>query len=443
MKRKYKIFLGTQEIAGMMLRLHKGFDELQIKNDFYCFCDYPFDCIDTNYFHSFFLSRFRKHTRQIDESKNKVCRITLVFLQMIDILLIFVLSLLKYNAYIYIYGHGMFYYNYFLSNVQELEFFLLKIFRKKVIIWLVGSDSRAPYCDAYEGSIEQMEKEIVKRAKNIAMLEKYTYLIDNPASSHFHRKPYIIFQTIGIPVTDEEIVNIKKQKEKQIVILHAPSSTKYKGTQTIRNIIDNIKKKGISIKYIEVTGVPHRTVLEKIAQSDIVIDQLYSDTPMAGFATETSINGIPVLLSGYFADCCNEELHKTLAPTLFCTPEKLEENLLYLIHNKSVRESLGEQARKYVLSECMAPKVAGKMLKVLDNHFPEDWYFQPEDNKYIWGCGVNKECVLNNISGLIRRYGIESLHLDENSEIYNLYIREYNNTNENILNLVNNKGDNK
>ena len=43
-------------------------------------------------------------------------------------------------------------------------------------------------------------------------------------------------------------------------------------------------------------------VLEKMAMSDIVVDQVYCDTPMAGFATEAAINGVPVVVGGYYAD---------------------------------------------------------------------------------------------------------------------------------------------
>ena len=156
-----------------------------------------------------------------------------------------------------------------------------------------------------------------KRARRIRMLEKYMTLIDGAASSHFHRKPYLIYSCMGVPVDEKEKVKFVKNYSDKVTILHTPSDQKGKGTNIIRSILDEIKKEGYDFDYIEVSGLPHDIVLEKIAVSDIVIDQLYSDIPMAGFAAEASINGIPVIVSGYYAEVYKKRLYLSLLRRLY------------------------------------------------------------------------------------------------------------------------------
>ena len=91
------------------------------------------------------LKKFYIHSDKRCNATNEYEKNWWYFLQMWDILYIFFYVLFKYDLFIYIFGHGMFFYNKYLSRIEELEFFLLKIFRKRIVMWLCGSDSRAPY----------------------------------------------------------------------------------------------------------------------------------------------------------------------------------------------------------------------------------------------------------------------------------------------------------
>ena len=80
--------------------------------------------------------------------------------------------------------------------------------------------------------------------------------------------------------------------------------------------------------------------------SDIAIDQLYSDTPMAGFAAEAGINGIPVIVGGYYAEVYKKILPGPIPPTVYCKPEELKENLIYLLEHEEERKRIGEEEKK-------------------------------------------------------------------------------------------------
>ncbi len=48
-----------------------------------------------------------------------------------DILYIFFMFYLDMMNLFFVFGHGMFFYNKYLSKIEEVEYFILKMFRKK------------------------------------------------------------------------------------------------------------------------------------------------------------------------------------------------------------------------------------------------------------------------------------------------------------------------
>lgn len=423
---KKKIFLGTQELGGMMERLNDAFREMGIKSDFYCIEKDPFfeEKNDRP-----ILKKYRFHTDKKKYAVKEWEKTLWSIFQMWDILHVFFHVLFRYDLFIYIYGQGMFFHNRYLRRIEELEFFILKIFRKKMIMWLCGSDSRPPYCNGgYCGEYDEatIYSLTMEKAKKIRMLEKYMLLMDNPASSHFHTKPYLIYSCIEIPIDKNELVQINKKKDDKITILHAPSNQKVKGTKDIREIIEAIKEEGYEFEYVEVSGVPHEVVREQMARADIVIDQLYCDTPKAIFATEAAMNGVPVVVGGYYADVYKKFLPQPIAPTVFCNPEELKEKLIYLLEHKEERDRIGKAEREYVEKHCLATSVATKLMKVFDNDYPREWLMNPADNDYIWGVGLEKKELINEIVKLINRYGPKALCLDRKSILYKKYMQLYN-----------------
>lgn len=418
-----KIFMGPQEIAGIMGRLHKAFDDMGIINEYVCLCKHKFayDELPT----SKKLKMYWKYRRLQEEGKNKILLFFLEIGAAYDVLLLFIYSLLNYNAYIYIYGHGLFDCSPLLWRIQYVEFFLLKLFKKRVIVLLCGSDSRASYCSDMIKDAMQMRKEVKKQKRKIRTLEKCAILIDNPASSHFHTKRYIRVGCMGLPVGINEIYESRESKGETVVLLHAPSEMKCKGTAIIRKIVKEIKEMGLPIKYIEVSGVPHQVVLEKIAQSDILIDQVYSDTPMAGLAAEAAINGVPTVVSGYYSQYYKNMWKGPIPPSIYCEPLKLKENLIWLIQNKEERKKLGQSARDFVMNNWMAEQCAKRYIDIIQDTYSEEWLFEPSQNEYIWGGGMSKEEIISNVVTLVDQYGMKSLGLSPDSKLYKKYYNLY------------------
>lgn len=422
-EKEYRIFMAAQEIAGIMSRLNNEFHEMGIRSDHYWLYDYNGTFYEDNNTgekpRGF--ERYLKHTQKIRSAKRPLAKSWWTFIQMLDTLYILFYAICTYNHFIYIFGRGMFFFNRYLRRFGEAEFFLLKLFRKNVIMWMCGSDSRAPYCDidVFDGNIVKIKEATEKKKKLLQMLEKYTVLIDYPASSHFHSKPYVHFGVFGVPIDSREGIASKKSSE--IVILHAPSNLKAKGTEEIRAVIERIKNK-YDIRYVEVTGVSNKELQKKILSADIVIDQLYADYPLPGLASECSINGIPVIVCGYYAECCEKTWVKPLPPNIFCMPEELEENLIRLIENEDLRKAIGEAEKEYINKYTKVDIVAKKVLSLLDGEIPEDWWFNPEDNDYIWGMGKSKDLITKHVVELVQSYGEKSLKLPENSVLRKKYM---------------------
>lgn len=426
--KKYRIFLGAQEIAGMMERLNYGFRQNGIDSDFYCMTNFFFKDINKSNNNSRIFRRFRKHVEKRGASSNKYVREYYEILKTIDILLLFIVLICKYNIFIYVFGHGLFLYSRHLKKHQEAEYKILKLFHKKMYMLLCGSDSRPPYCgvDIYDGDIERIYAATKEKAANIRMIEKYMTLIDNPASSQFHTKPYVIFQSIGIPIDYEERVKEENsQLNGHIVILHAPSNKAYKGTDIIRKIIEEIKFEGYDFEYVEIAGMKHEKVLEQLKRASLVVDELYSDTPMAGLGTEAAINRIPVITAGYYSECYKEYIPEPIPPTVFCSIEELKEKIIWLIGDEKSRLEIGQAEYEYVMQNCEASVVAKHFIELLSGKYPAEYWFIPKDNEYIWGCGITKEKVLYNICSLIDKYGEASLELDKNSQVFLRYMEEY------------------
>lgn len=424
-----RYFLGAQEVAGMMTRLNNAFHSMGIKSDFYCLYEYKFEEYNQDQAPRL-LRIYRKHTNKIRKAKSIAAKKFWYFIQMLDILRILVHSLIHYDNFIYIFGHGMFLYNYYLKNIEEFEFFVLKLFHKKMIMWNCGSDTRAPYCgvDLYNGDKERMYRDIARKKNKVQMIEKYMICMDNPASSHFHTKPYISTFAIGIPIEKKECVQKEssgERSENYVTILHAPSNEKVKGTDIIRSIINEIKEER-NLKYVEVSGQTHMEVLRKMKEADIIVDQLYTDTPMAGLATEASINGIPVICAGYYAECYKKILKTPLHPTVYCLPEELKTKLLSLIDDRDKREKIGEAERNYVKERLMSPDVAERFIRVFEDDISLDWICIPEENEYIYGMGCPKEKVIENVVWLVEHYGEEALGIPVHSKLMARYRELYN-----------------
>lgn len=417
MKRTH-IFLGLVEVAGYNKNLKAAFQDLGVECTFIDIYNHVFQYggSDTP---NIIVSGKRWALKGISKNKNIVFKSFFYLVSCTFSFILFSWALFKFDVFIFSFGS---------SFLNYLDLPILKLFNKKIIFIFFGSDSRPVYIDdqilKHEYSIGKLINKISRQKSGLQIIEKYAdIIISHPPSSQFHEKKIIQWLIIGIPKkyifsTDNESVC----ENSKIRILHAPSDPIAKGTEKIRKSIQELKEKGYEIEYVEITGKPHSTVIDELKKCDFVIDQIYSDTPMAMFATEAAWYGKSSVVGGYYADYIHNDIpQEIIPPTLYCHPDKIKDSIEKMIVDESFRKNLGKRSMKFVQENWSPEMVAKRYLKLIEGDIPLEWYYDPSSVEYLQGCGVPEQLVKDNVKAIIECGGVESLQLSDKPKLENRF----------------------
>jgi len=257
--------------------------------------------------------------------------------------------------------------------------------------------------------------------------EKYAdTCINSPTTAQFQEKPFINWFEIGLPkdVSGYPSYEVNSQSEQKIRILHSPSNPLAKGTPIILSAIDKLKGKGYPIELVKIEGMPNSKVLKELAQCDFVVDQLYSDTPMATFATEAAHFGKPAVVGGYFAPVMHSYIRKeNIPPSLFVHPDEIEQAIEKLIVDVDYRQELGRQAQTFVRTRWAPEEVATRFLRLITGTIPGDWWFDPQDIRYVHGGGIPDAHARKIVRSLVERFGKAALQIDDKPKLEKEFLK--------------------
>jgi glycosyltransferase involved in cell wall biosynthesis len=437
-----RVFIGLTEVSGYFSRLRQGFEQLGIEA-----VHVPLQA------HKFAYSTVNSGPIPVRLAQYAVSRrvasseslfpVRLYWLGMVIFtrLFLFVWALIRFDAYVLGAGSSFF---------SFVELPLLKILKKKVIYTLHGTDARPPYIDGFFDPAQygiSSDAELIvpasqshmylahkfaashqvvaiKRKKQVKIIEdNVRAVICGSGYSHFLEKPFVNFYVIGLPLDMEgqltaDTSSCGVDKEKRVRILHAPSEQKGKGSVQIRAVIDNLKKKGLPIEYSEISGRPNSEVLIEIGKCDLVIDQLYSDSPMAGFASEAAFLGKPAIVSGYYSiHVASHVPVDAMPPTAFCLPNDLEGTVQRLVSDHIERESLGRVAHEFVSERWSAKAVASKFVRLFEGDIDPTWMFDPARMTYLHGIGLSEQQARANVAAVIAHGGVSALQLSHRPDL--------------------------
>jgi len=438
MYKNTRIFLGTAEVAGFFENLDKGFKRLGIKCDFYCLYEHSMKYSTGN--KSKLAALHRKIVNLLIKTNNPIIKVFLRLVNYCIRLIILVYALISYDVFIFLGSGSIWRYN---------EYPVYWLFRKKTIFIYCGSDSRPTYLNGamlltpeiikninHEPDIEKFcidIKEISNKCnrikKQIRRVEKYAdYLVNIYPQAVFHQRDFISLVAIGWPFEcsneDFSITPNFKKSIDPVRILHAPSRIHSKGSATIRMVIKELKEKGHNIEYIEISNRPHDEVIEVIQRCDMVVDELYSDTPLGALGTEAAFFKKPVVVGGYYANYIHQdELKEAIAPSCYCHPDKIKEAIERYILNPELRRIDGERLYEYCIEYRQPEKVAERILKVINGDSPKEWLCRIENTEYFLGYGLNKDVRDYVIRTMIKEDGVESLCLSDNKIIENKILK--------------------
>ncbi|MGL4525513.1 MAG: hypothetical protein ACRCUC_00915, partial [Aestuariivirga sp.] len=239
--------------------------------------------------------------RQNTPRSNIVLKALLVILHWLWAWPVLALALRRCEAFIFLYGRSI--------TGTRLELLLIKALRRRIIVICLGSDARPPYMDGSRRSADgrlptpRRLARLSRQLKHQMRLHEAhaDYIVNAPSTSQFQTRRYIDWFAMGLPRMLPSADSEQARPEGRVRVLHSPSNPVLKGTPIILETIARLGAAGLPVDLVRIEKMPNAQVLRELASCDFVIDQLYSDSPMATFATEAAHFGKPAVVAGYFA----------------------------------------------------------------------------------------------------------------------------------------------
>ncbi|WP_341890090.1 hypothetical protein [Variovorax sp. YR752] len=326
----------------------------------------------------------------------------------------------RYDAFVFLYGETI-------TNTG-LELNLLRWLGKRTVVVFVGSDARPPYIDGgwfpadRPFDLDAVRLAAARQQRKVTRLERQASLCVNAlATAHFHRRRFVDWFALGIPRAAQAAAPAPNGTT--LRALHSPSHPVLKGTARIRAVVEALRAKGVAIELVTIEGRPNAEVMQALRDCDLAIDQLYSDTPMAAFATEAASVGRAVLIGGYNAGrVAADASGLPMPPTRFVHPDSLETALEALAADRAERERLGAQAHAFVAGHWSPAAVGARLLCLLRDDIPPVWWREPAQVTHLHGCGLAEDAARDRVRSLIDRFGAGALQLDDKPALREAFI---------------------
>jgi hypothetical protein len=335
-------------------------------------------------------------------------------------------AIAKADACLFIGGKGFF--------NSPIDYYILRLFGIRVVHMFVGTASRPRYLSAYAKQVLDSDKDTAKRftlnlikrtrrqrARVDAISKAANFVIENPLCGHFQTRQFVNYFQIGMPITmqSNRVGPTPQKKDSRVRILHCPSRPEIKGTKRIKEVLSPQVLERLNAELIVLTGIPHSRVLEEIDKCDFVVDQLYSDAPLAGFAAEAaSFQKVPIV-GGYGWDEIGQTMNVVdIPPTKLCHPDNLLKAVEELCEEIIERKELTANLEKFLTEgQWSGKEFAHKLGCVLTGDIPHDWFVDPQAISYKQGVGLSEKHAIEIARRMIELGGIKSLQLDDKPEL--------------------------
>jgi glycosyltransferase involved in cell wall biosynthesis len=154
-----------------------------------------------------------------------------------------------------------------------------------------------------------------------------------------------------------------EKKERAVIIIHAPSHRKKKGTDLIISTIEELRREGYPVELSLIEGKSYESLKSYYQKGDIFMDQIIIGA-YGNFAVEGMALKKPVCV--FIKEEVSPLYPKELPVMNTCT-DNLKENLKKLIEDEKLRKELGEKGRIYVENYHDIQKIALKCLSIYRN----------------------------------------------------------------------------
>lgn len=267
----------------------------------------------------------------------------------------------QYDIFFFIFGQSFF--------PRNLDIYLLKLLRKKVVVFFCGCDIRCRE-EVLKGnrtfSICQECENIcdTKAKRKLANFwEKYADLIfSDPEQSQLLKKAYHhTILCLDLDYWRPFQSNITRESNR-ILIAHAPTDRKLKGTKYIIEAINRLQNERYSIELVLLESMSIKEVRSRLNETDIVVDQLLCGW-YGKLAIESMAMAKPTIC--YIDDKIKAQMsYGNDLPIVSSNPTEIYKDLKFLIDNPGLRKEIGSKSRTYV-EVSHSQEVVGNKLKTL------------------------------------------------------------------------------
>lgn len=278
--------------------------------------------------------------------------------------------------------HDVFFFQYLSLLPDNRDYPLLRRLGKRIVSFFVGDDVRhaSAYDQEYGSRIH--ETSTLKKIEDycggfpllgplhrLRMAELYSSLILSiPSQSGLALRPYM---RSWVPIDISKYECFVPGRDVPVVV-HAPSSKAWKGTEQILRALERLRSEGVPFELRLLHGVPHEEVLDELAGADVAVDQLHLFLH-GKFAVEAMASGCAV------ATANREDLEPMPPnrPILHIDPANVYEQLWRLLTDKELRLRLAHEGRRYVERYNDHVRVARYFIENLSGDPAKQYHFYP------------------------------------------------------------------
>ena len=407
-----RVFIGPLEISGIGNNLVHGLRECRVEADQVCDDPHPFAYADTyadswpaNWWQASGAWRRRLSARQ------PLRKAMAVLLHGAMSWLVLAWAARRFDAFVFLYGRTI-------TNTA-LELRLLRRLGKRAIVVFVGSDARPAYSDggAFPATgpfdAAAAARAAARQRRQVQRLERHaSVIVSARTTAQFLTRPFVNWFALGIPQPAR--ASPPPPITGAVRVLHSPSHPVFKGTAEVRAAIGRLRARGLAVELVMIQGRPNAEVLQALRECHLVVDQLYSDTPMAAFAAEAASLGRPVIVGGCAAEHAAAQVAPLpLPPTAYVRPEDFEAMLEALVVDAPRREALGRACADFVATESTPEAVAARLLRLLRDDIPAQWWCDPAELNHVVGCGLPESVARERVAAVIRHGGVAALQVPD------------------------------
>jgi hypothetical protein len=317
-----------------------------------------------------------------------------------------------------------------------IEARIIKYLGAKVVFSYHGSDIRPVYLDGAVWRDSILPSHTIahraRRQRRIACLsERYgSLVIAWSGITHFLTGPVLLHERAGFPlVAHSKLANIEREETTHmpnglVRVLHVPSNPSAKGSDVVIKAVKGLWDSGVEFRFDQLTAISHDKCLTELANSQVVIDQVLSDSASGVLAAESSLLGTPVLIAGKDAYWFKEKLGEDLPKTNFVQTDDIASMLSDLIKNSELRLNLGRSASEYFHAKWAPINVVKLYLEALSGSEQVRLDDSLEFTLPRGGFALPSE-ISAVVEQLVTDFGIRSLQLEHNLPLRDLIVSEF------------------